>query len=62
VGTAEPLSNGGVRLRLSWGAPHGGIGTDEFTLLSSNELRVDSQLTLSDGSKGDFFAVYNRKS
>ena len=55
------MQEGGVRLHLGWGDPHGGRGTDEFKLVSANELRVDSTLELSDGSKGGFYAIYSRK-
>ena len=60
-GTAEAMRDGGVRLHLGWGDPHGGKGTDEFKLISANELRVESTLELSDGSKGGFYAVYSRR-
>ncbi len=52
---------GGVRLKLEWGAPHAGSGTDEFTLVTPDELHVTSKLSLEGGVEGGFHAVYCRK-
>jgi len=48
TGYAEVLSDGGVRLHVTWGDPHGGTGSDTFSCPSSGVLHVDAIMALAD--------------
>ncbi|GAX85901.1 hypothetical protein CEUSTIGMA_g13317.t1 [Chlamydomonas eustigma] len=63
VGSATVTPDGGVRLQLEWGAPLGGRGVDEISMMSdnTNELLVKSELKLDNGQVGRFHAVYTRR-
>ncbi|KXZ46597.1 hypothetical protein GPECTOR_42g808 [Gonium pectorale] len=59
LGWVEPHEQE-LHVRLEWGDPHGGTGTDHFRLISPEELHIESVLRV-DGQLARYVTVYHRK-
>eukprot|EP00879_Flechtneria_rotunda_P003425 GHRR01003653.1.p1 GENE.GHRR01003653.1~~GHRR01003653.1.p1 ORF type:complete len:203 (+),score=55.18 GHRR01003653.1:301-909(+) len=59
-GYVKPIGFNKLQLHLQWDDPHGGVGTDVFSMPKPDVLHIDSSITVR-GKTCKYRSVYNRK-